>query len=78
MRPVLFSKENFAFGKKLPSSIVRTEVYILPNLVKQWKINLQYTCRYFSGNKIYENMMGGARDTCGGQERCLQGFGRKA
>jgi len=73
----LFSKEILVFGKKNSGSTFRTEVYILDKLVKQWQINLQYTCRYHSGDKINENEVGRARGTYGRQERCIRGLARK-
>jgi hypothetical protein len=31
--------------------------------------------RYYSGDQIEKNEMGGACSTYGGEERCMQGFG---
>jgi len=33
--------------------------------------------KYYSGDQIKKNEIGGACGTCGGKERCIQGFGRK-
>jgi len=32
---------------------------------------------YYSCNSVQMNVMGGACDTCGGQDRCVQDFGRE-
>jgi len=33
--------------------------------------------KYYSGGQIEKNEMGGACSTYGGEERCVQGFGRE-
>ena len=33
--------------------------------------------KYYSGNQIEKNEMDGSRNTHGGEERCIQGFGGK-
>jgi hypothetical protein len=36
-----------------------------------------FIVKYYSGDPIKKNRMGGACDKCVGHERCIQGFGRE-
>jgi hypothetical protein len=40
--------------------------------------DLYLSPKYYTGNKIKENVMGGACGTFWRQERCIQGFGGQA
>jgi hypothetical protein len=37
-------------------------------------LHLYILKQYYSGDQIKKNEMGGAWGTCGGEERCMQGF----
>jgi hypothetical protein len=45
----------------------------------EWRklYNEELIIKYYGGDQIEKNEMGGACNTYWGQERCLQGFGRK-
>jgi hypothetical protein len=40
-------------------------------------VNLYSFLKYYSGDKIEKNEMSGACRIYGGEERCIQGFGRE-
>jgi len=42
---------------------------------QQGAISSVLLAKYYSGDKIEENEMRKINGTCGGQERCMQGFG---
>jgi hypothetical protein len=50
---------------------VRGENYIMKTLM------IFLLTQYFSGDKIEKNEMGGACSAYGGEERCIQCFGRE-
>jgi hypothetical protein len=50
-------------------------------VIREWRklhneeLNDPYSSPNVSGDQIKKNEMGGACSTCGGEERCIQGFG---
>jgi hypothetical protein len=54
-----------------------TEALTLTDIFKSLHIfYFQYSdAKYCSGDQIEKNEVGGACSTCGGEERCIRGFG---